>query len=95
VRELARLFQSFANCSALEGCALKAAMLMPILLLQKTQFKSRSKEDAWVLERRLKCWQRVIWTVYYRNVAQYNIIFPPQSLVQFHPLVNLQVALLS
>jgi len=39
VRELARLFQSFTDCSALEGFALKAAMLMPILLLQKTHFK--------------------------------------------------------
>jgi len=58
VWELARLFQHFADCSALEGCALKAAMLMPILSLQRTQFKSRSKEDAWVLEKCLKCWQK-------------------------------------
>jgi len=31
VRGLARLFQSFADCSALERFALKAAMLMSIL----------------------------------------------------------------
>ena len=57
VHELARLFQSFADGSALEGVALKAAMLLPILLLQKPHFKSRSREDARVLERRLSCWQ--------------------------------------
>ena len=31
---------------------------MPILLLQKTHFKSRSKEDTQVLERYLKCWKK-------------------------------------
>ena len=42
--------QSFADDgSALEGIALKAVMLMPILLLQKTNFKSRSRDDARVL----------------------------------------------
>ena len=46
VNELARLFQSFADGSALEGVALKAAMLLPILLFQKPHFKSRSREDA-------------------------------------------------
>jgi len=58
VQELARLFQSFTDCSTLEGFALKAAMLMPILLLQKIHFKSRSKEDARVLEGHLKCWKK-------------------------------------
>ena len=52
VQELARLFQSFADCSALEEVAMKAAMLMPILLLQKPHFKSWSRDDARVLERR-------------------------------------------
>ena len=57
VHELARLFQSFANGLALEGVALKAAMLLPILPLQKPHFKSRPREDARVLERHLRCWQ--------------------------------------
>ena len=56
VQELSRLFQSYSDCSALEGIAFKAAMLMPILLLQKPHFKSRSKEDARELERCLRCW---------------------------------------
>ena len=55
VQEMARLFQSFANGSALEGITIKA---MPILLLQKTNFKSRSREDARVLGRRLLNWKR-------------------------------------
>ena len=50
VQELARLFQFLADCSVLEGFALKAAMLIPTLLLQKTHFKSRSKEDAQAVE---------------------------------------------
>jgi len=49
MQEMARLFQSFADGSALEGIALKAVMLMPIFLLQKTNFKSRSRDDARVL----------------------------------------------
>ena len=35
---------------------LKVAMLMPILLLQKPHFKSRSRDDARVLERHLRSW---------------------------------------
>ena len=75
VQKLSRLFQSYADCSALEGIAFKAAMVMPILLLQKPHFKSRSKEDARVLERRFKCWLEVTRTVYYWSVAHYNLIF--------------------
>ena len=55
VQEMARLFQSFADGSALEGITMKAAMLMPI---QKTSFKSRSREDARVLGRQLLSWKR-------------------------------------
>ena len=35
---------------------MKAAILMPILLLQKPHFKSRSRDDARVLERCLRSW---------------------------------------
>jgi len=42
VPELSRLFQSYTtDCSALEGIALKAAMLMLILLLQNDQEDAR------------------------------------------------------
>ena len=64
VHELSRLFQPYTDCSSLEGITLKAAMLMPILLLQKPHFRSRSKDDARVLDRRLKAGLRATWTVY-------------------------------
>ena len=54
VHELSRLFQSYVDCSSLEGIALNAATLMPILLLQKPHFRPRSKDDARVLDRWLK-----------------------------------------
>ncbi len=42
VRVLSRLFQAYADCSALETVALKAAMTMPSLLLQKPHSKSKA-----------------------------------------------------
>ena len=56
VKELTRLFNSFANASALESVALKAAVVLPSLLLQRTHAKSKAKEDVVQLERRLKLW---------------------------------------
>ena len=56
VKELTRLFNAFANASALESVALKAAMVLPSLLLQRTHAKSKAKEDVVHLERRLKLW---------------------------------------
>ena len=57
VSELARLFKAFATSSALESVALRAATLMPILLLQKPARKSKVKDHITCLERRLKTWQ--------------------------------------
>ena len=36
IRELTRMFRAYADSSAIESVALKAAMAMPALLLQKT-----------------------------------------------------------
>ena len=57
VSELARLFKAFATSSALESVALKAATLMPILLLQKPARKSKAKDHITRLERRLDTWR--------------------------------------
>ena len=57
VSELARLFKAFATSSALESVALKAATLMPILLLQKPARKSKAKDHITCLERRLDTWR--------------------------------------
>ena len=56
VRELARMFQAYADGSALEGIALQAAMVMPALLLQKPHPKSKAKERSQHLEHRLQLW---------------------------------------
>ena len=57
VSELVRLFKAFATSSALESVALKAATLMPILLLQMPARKSKAKDHITYLERRLETWQ--------------------------------------
>ena len=57
VTELARLFQSYAEGSALESVALKAAMVMPHLLLQKPSASSKAKDHSSALSRRLIAWE--------------------------------------
>ena len=56
--ELARLFKAFATGSAMECIALKAAVLLPILLLQKPTRRSKAKVHSSCLERRLNTWLR-------------------------------------
>ena len=56
VRELSRMFNAYAEGSALECVAMKAAMTMPALLLQKPSSRSKAREHALHLERRLKLW---------------------------------------
>ena len=56
VVELARLFQAYADQSALETVALKAAMILPSLILQKPFQTSKSKDHVACVERRLKLW---------------------------------------
>ena len=51
ISELARLFKAFATSSALESVALRAATLMPILLLQKPARKSKVKDHITCLGR--------------------------------------------
>ena len=57
VHEISRMFQAYSGSSALEGIAMKAAMIMPALLLQKPHLRSRTKEHAKHLERRLATWK--------------------------------------
>ena len=57
VRELSRLFSAFASASSMESIALRAAIVLPILLLQKPHRKSKAKEHAECLERRLRIWK--------------------------------------
>ena len=56
VKELTRLTRAYAEASALEAVALKAAMVMPHLLLQKSHRTSKAKDHVIQLERQLKSW---------------------------------------
>ena len=56
VQELVRMFHAYANASALESVAMKAAMVMPALLLQKPHPRSKAKDHTIHLERRLRLW---------------------------------------
>lgn len=57
VKELTRLFGAYADASALESVAFKAAFLMPLLVLQKTSRKLKTKEMNCHIERRLNLWK--------------------------------------
>ena len=56
VRELSRLYSAFGSASALESVALKVALALPILLLQKPSRASKTKHHITHLERRLRWW---------------------------------------
>ena len=57
MHELSRLFLAFASASSMESIALRAAIVLPILLLQKPHCKSKAKEHTTCLERRLRVWK--------------------------------------
>ena len=56
VKELVRLIRAYAEGSSMESFALSAAMLMPILLLQKPHCKSKAKEHSTISLRRFDLW---------------------------------------
>ena len=58
VVELTRLFNAFALENDLESIALKAAMALPSLMLQKPHVKSKTKEHISCLQRRLSLWEK-------------------------------------
>jgi len=53
VFEVCRLFNAYATGSALECVALKAVMIMPVLLLQKPCYRSKNHENVIHLTRHL------------------------------------------
>jgi len=58
VRELVRLYQAFADNSALSSIALLACSVMQPLLLQKPHRHSRARDHSTYLLRRLELWTR-------------------------------------
>ena len=57
IEEMIRLVNSWTYKLDLETIALKALMIMPGLLLQKTSLNSKSKENSEILKRRLLLWK--------------------------------------
>ena len=57
IQETADLFESYASKSTLESIALKACMLMHVLLLHKPSQKSKAKDHANHFRRRLTLWK--------------------------------------
>ncbi len=57
VAELSRLFLAYAESSALECIALKAATVLQVLLLQRPHADSRAKNHVECLRRRLAAWK--------------------------------------
>ena len=53
MKELTRLMDGYAEGSALESVVLKAAMVMPSLVLQKPHANSKTKDHVTHLDRRL------------------------------------------
>ena len=51
-----RMFRAYADGSALERMAMKAAMTMPAMLLQQSHHRSKAKDHTLCLERRLHLW---------------------------------------
>ena len=56
VRELSRLYSAYGSASVLESVALKAAIVLLILLLQKLSGTSKTKQHITLLERTLGLW---------------------------------------
>jgi len=58
IHELAQLFLSYGEAGALEGIAIKAAMLMCALLLQKPHSQLSSYDLSKCLQWRLSLWNQ-------------------------------------
>jgi hypothetical protein len=56
VTELCCLLEQYCDDTAMECIAMKAAMTLPALLLQRPHHRSKSKDHVICLDRRLKCW---------------------------------------
>ena len=58
IKESTRLLRAWNSKSAIRNTSIKCLMLMPALLLQKPSPKSKSKEHADILKRRLDQWSQ-------------------------------------
>lgn len=58
VKEIGRLFEGFANASAIEGIALKAVIVFQLIMLQKSHSRSDNDSNKRCLTRRLQLWSQ-------------------------------------
>ena len=58
IQEMANLFQVYGENSSLECIALKACLLMQVLLLQKPSKTSKAKDHVTCLQRCLESWKK-------------------------------------
>ena len=58
IQEMANLFQAYGKNSSLECIALKACLLIQVLLLQKPLKTSKAKDHVTCLQRRLESWKK-------------------------------------
>ena len=58
IQEMANLFQAYGENSSLDCIALKACLLMQVLLLQKPLKTSKAKDNVTCLQRRLESWKK-------------------------------------
>ena len=75
VEEMTRLVNCWTNKSDLETIALKALMIVPGLLLQKTSLNSKLKENSETLKRRLLLWKngQLDQLVFEEKTIQYRL----------------------
>lgn len=79
VSELAKLFKALASRSAMESIAVKAAIVLSILLLQKPSSTSKAKEHSNCLDRCLRKWldgdlNELFWKEEQYSSASWNLI---------------------
>ena len=81
VDEMTRLIHEWINDSPLHEIALKALMIMPAILLQKSNKNSKAKENADTLKRRFLLWQNGDFDSLVREVRyiQSNLNFKNSS----------------
>ena len=71
--ELARLFQSHADQSALEGVALRAAMIPPTLVLQKPFRATMSKDDIACIKREWVIGVLAILRLFLKKIGPFKV----------------------
>ena len=74
IKELSRLFSAFASKSSLESVALKAAFLLPHLILQCSSPKLHPKDITAHIDRRLSQCMKVLSPSFFAKVKPFNHI---------------------